>query len=83
MHRIRWAMAEDHSASPKMDGIVEADETFVGGKPRNRGAKPGPRKDAKTPVVALVERGGSIRSFVTAEVTAANIGKVLRENVSL
>lgn len=63
MHRIRWAMAEDYSASPKMDGIVEADETFAGGKPRNKGKKPGPRKggDAKTPVVSLVERGGNIQ----------------------
>jgi transposase-like protein len=83
MHRIRWAMAEDYSASPKLSGIVEADETFVGGKPRNPGKKPGARKGFKTPVVSLVERDGNIRSFVTADVTAANVGKVLRENVSL
>jgi transposase-like protein len=85
MHRIRWAMAEDYSALPKMTGIVEADETFVGGKPRHKGLKPGPRKggDAKTPVVALVQRDGNIRSFVTADVTAANVGRVLRENISL
>jgi transposase-like protein len=83
MHRIRWAMGEDYSASPKLSGIVEADETFVGGKPRYRGTKPGPRKDAKTPVFALVQRDGNIRSFVTADVTAANLGKVLKENVSL
>jgi hypothetical protein len=31
----------------------------------------------------VLERGGQIRSFVTADVTAANVGKVLRENVSL
>src|SRR5213594_3275707 len=32
MHRIRWAMA-DNSEGP-LGGIVEADETYVGGKPR-------------------------------------------------
>jgi ISXO2-like transposase domain len=54
---------------------------YVGGKPRNKGHKPGPRKDAKAPVVSVVERGGRIRSFVTADVTAANLGKILCENV--
>ena len=88
MHRVRFAMAEDYSSQPKLSGIVEADEAFVGGKPRNKHpqGKSGPRKgflDHKTPVVSVVQRGGQIRSFVTADVTAANVGKVLRENVSL
>lgn len=33
MHRIRWAMTPDRS--PRLDGIVEVDETYVGGRPRN------------------------------------------------
>jgi transposase-like protein len=85
MHRIRFGMAEDWTGQPKLGGIVEADETYVGGKPRNKGHKPGPAKgwlDRKTPVVSLVERGGKIRSFVTADVTAANVGRILAENVS-
>src|SRR6266513_1416383 len=32
MHRIRWAMAE--APTGPLGGIVEADETYVGGKPR-------------------------------------------------
>jgi transposase-like protein len=82
MHRIRFAMAEDWTGQPKLSGTVEADETYVGGKPRNKGRRPGPRKDAKTPVAAIVERGGNIRSFVPADVTAANLGRILRENVT-
>jgi transposase-like protein len=79
MHRIRFAMAEDWTGQPKLSGT---DETYVGGKPRNKGRRPGPRKDAKTPVAAIVERGGNIRSFVPANVTAANLGRILRENVT-
>lgn len=86
MHRIRFAMAQDWSGQPKLSGIVEADETYVGGKPRYRQPKQGLAKgwlDRKTPVASIVQRDGNIRSFVTADVTAANLGKILRENVTL
>src|SRR5216683_6504520 len=86
MHRIRFAMAEDWTGQPKLSGTVEADETYVGGKPRNKQPHKGPAKgwlDRKTPVAAIVERGGNIRSFVTTSVTAANLGKILQENVTL
>ncbi|MGO9682552.1 MAG: IS1595 family transposase [Beijerinckiaceae bacterium] len=84
MHRIRFGMAEDWTGQPKLSGIVESDETYVGGKPRNKQLRPGPRIGwgKKTPVVSVVERGGNIRSFVTADVTAANVGRILAENVS-
>jgi transposase-like protein len=84
MHRIRFGMAEDWTGQPKLSGTVETDETYVGGKPRYKQPRPGPRSgaDRKTPVVSLVERGGKIRSFVTADVTASNVGRILQENVS-
>ena len=34
MNRIRFAMAPDHG-SRSLQGVVECDETFVGGKPRH------------------------------------------------
>jgi len=37
MHRIRYAMTPDTTTPPKLTGTVEADETYVGGKPRPRG----------------------------------------------
>jgi transposase-like protein len=59
-------------------GDVEVDETYVGGKPRNPGKKMGPSRQ-KPCVVALVERGGSVRAIPM--VTGQNFKQVIRENV--
>jgi transposase-like protein len=86
MHRIRFALAEDYRAQPKLSGTVEADETYVGGKPRNKQKGKGPVKGwlqtRKTPVVSLVQRDGNIRSFVTTDVTSNNLARILRENIA-
>jgi transposase-like protein len=72
MHRIRWAMATP-KPEDKFKGTVEVDETYVGGKPRNRHtSKPG-RGTKKTPVVAIVERLGRIRTRVVPNVTAKTL----------
>ena len=86
MHRIRFAMAPDPAPEPRLQGTVEADETYVGGKPRHKGWKHGrhhPRKEwtTKVPVVAMVERGGSVRAEVVAKVTTANLREVLERHV--
>lgn len=75
-HRIRYAMGEDAN-SKKLSGTVEVDETFVGGKCD--------LKDSylkKTPVVALIERGGKMRTAVVSNVTQKNLGAVLNESVN-
>ena len=83
MHRIRWAMTGANEPETKLDGIVEFDETFVGGKPRKlaaqrvidgvaTGRKRGPApdfKDRKTAVVAGVERGGRVKARTATDVT--------------
>lgn len=81
MHRIRYAM-KDGIVFEKMTGTVEADETYVGAR-RKRGSKrgrPGPDSH-KAPVVALVQRGGKVRSMHVERVTAENLKTALRENV--
>lgn len=80
-HRLRHAMATDAGIFQKLDGIVEMDETYVGPR-RVRGQEGRPGANSpKTPVFALVQRGGRVRAFPTTRVTAANIRQALHDNV--
>lgn len=82
MNRIRFAMAPDPDA-PKLSGTVEADECYIGGKPRPMSGqvnKPG-RGTRKTPVFAIVERDGEIRRRVVPDVTGETLRGILREEV--
>jgi transposase-like protein len=79
-HRLRYAMSDGPLAT-RLVGIVEADETYVGGKRRGRTGKPGPGDDKKTPVIALVERNGRARAFPMERVTGENIQRALAANL--
>ena len=80
MHRIRFAMTPDYP--DKLEGDVEIDETYVGGKPRYKGHSKRGRGTKKTPVVGLVERGGSVRARVITDVTGKTLKGAIRELVS-
>ncbi len=80
-HRLRYAMSTDLFAS-KLSGTVEVDETYIGGKMRFAdGAKSVDWRKAKTPVIALVERGGRVRAFPMERVTAETLGKAIADHV--
>jgi transposase-like protein len=72
LHRIRLAM-ESGSYDAPLGGIVEVDETYIGGKERNkpisvrRGLRSGNPVDDKTPVFGMVERGGNVRAWSLPE----------------
>jgi transposase-like protein len=85
MHRIRFAMAPDLQAVPKLSGTIEADETYIGGQSKNRHANaPKQRRGGwdKATVVAMVERGGNMRSWHVPSVNMRNIGRLVRANVN-
>jgi transposase-like protein len=77
-HRIRFAL-QDIMPADKLDGTVEADETYVGGKKRGKGRG---YTGNKTAVVSLVERGGRVRSQVVAKVTGAALDGLLKKHVA-
>lgn len=83
-HRIREAMRNGSLAAP-MGGegfIVEADETFIGkkdGEVKPKGARGYAHKQA---ALALVERGGDVRSFVIDKANTTNIKPIIDANLS-
>lgn len=92
-HRIREAMAPAKGSLEPMGGsnkVVEADETYFGSvdvlgsvdsrKRPYKGRGRGPAN--KRAVVALVERGGSVRSFHVETANRDTVTKIVRENVA-
>lgn len=85
MHRVRLAMANDPAQAALLQGIVEADETYIGGKPRkgNRRADDQPAKrgrgTAKAAVLGAVERGGRVVAQVAepGDLSAKGIAKFI------
>jgi transposase-like protein len=68
-HKIRAALIDP---SIRLGGIVEIDETWIGGKNSNRHwdkRKRGPI-DGKTPIIGAVERNGNVIAKVLRRVTA-------------
>lgn len=88
MHRIRVVMAGDANQSALLHGIVEADETYIGGKPRkgnDRGGKPAKRGrgTSKAAVMGVIERGGRVIAEPAArdKVTGKSLAKFLSKFV--
>lgn len=88
-HRIREAMRAG-GLGPLGGGgkIVEADETYYGNveEPRTKRKDGGPytkkgRSANKRAVVALVERGGNVRTFHVPVADKATVSKIVRENI--
>jgi len=76
--RIRAAMGD--AEQPQLRGVVEADETWHGGKRSGRGSGPYASGN-KTVVVGAVERGGEIRLRVTRGRDRGTLTRFLNEVV--
>ena len=77
-HRIRFAL-HDIEPDGKLDGTVEADETYIGGKKRGMGRR---YVGNKTAVVSLIERGGRVRSQVVSKATGKALDRILIRHVA-
>jgi len=77
--RIRQAMATANGEKPKLSGIVEMDETYVGGK--MKGGKRGRGSENKQIVIGIRQRGGQLRLFKASDVSAETLSQYIKENV--
>ncbi|WP_102958547.1 IS1595 family transposase [Mangrovicella endophytica] len=92
-HRIREAMRSgDLAPMGGAGGIVEADETYFGNRKApyqptrkkytqpTKGGKSGPAN--KRAVIALVERGGNVRSFHVDRADKLTVNAILTQNIA-
>jgi transposase-like protein len=81
-HRIREAMRDEMGpiSGSQLGGankVVEADETYVGGKAKNRKNHVPPKEI----VLSLVERGGTVRSCHVADVSGDTLGETITKEI--
>ena len=86
-HRIREGMREElpEGGLGGANKVVEIDETYVGGKDANKHAwrREGKRgAKGKAPILSLVERDGSVRSYHVANVTAQTLRPIIAKSVN-
>jgi transposase-like protein len=87
-HRIREMYKE--TAPDMLEGIIEADETYVGGKNKNRhvnkkkgeGTGGRPALDDKTPVVGLLQRDGKVLTFVVPSTGSDILHPIMVDHVA-
>lgn len=77
-HRIRHSMIE--SQKPMLDGKVEMDETYIGGRNWRQGK--GSLHENKEIVIGIRQRGGDLRFFHAADAKTGTLEKYIRENIS-
>jgi transposase-like protein len=85
LHRIRLAMQTGTFA--KLDGEIEVDETFIGGKARNMHKNVRAKKITgtggkdKAIVAGVLQRGGEMRAVVVSDTRRATLQAGVREHV--
>ncbi len=83
--RLRAVMASDQAGM--LAGIIEADETYVGGRPRKQNKRDdsptgGQGKSDKTPVIGAVERDGKVVAKIADDMTGKGVLNFIQTAVS-
>jgi transposase-like protein len=76
-HRIRFAMTEVHKM---LDGTIEVDETYVGGKRKGTGT--GNYRQHKETVIGIIQRDGDLKFVHVGNADSKTIRAVLEEHIS-
>jgi transposase-like protein len=76
-HEIRKHMAFV-DGDPQLDGIVEIDETYIGGK---RSGKRGRGAEGKTVLFGMMEKNGDVMTKVVPDVKRKTLQPIIKENV--
>lgn len=88
LHRLRYALKAKSFDTP-MEGIVEVDETYVGGAEKNKHKSkrtPGTQGRSiktKTPVFGMVERGGRVVTMKVEDTKAKTLKPIIKEHVAV
>lgn len=76
-HRIRFAMTE---VQKMLDGTIEIDETYIGGKQKGKGVGYGKRQ--KEPVIGIIQRDGALKFIHVKNADSKTIREVMQQHVS-
>lgn len=87
LHRVRTSLGLNINTE-KFTGICEADETFIGGKNKNRHKNKkvensqGRSFKDKSPVAGIIERGGELRAKMVPDTTGFNLKSFVCKNIA-